>query len=423
MFDFKKNNIRNILKNVGWLLAERTLQIGLTMLIGSLIARSFGPDLYGKWQYAISTLFLATTLTYICSSEVIVPKMVRHPSETGSILGTSFFIRATVSALAFTLSQLIVLFLIKDIQVANTLHILLFLLIFSEPFAVITAWFQAKTNIGPIVKIRLAILFIKAASIAAIVYFSFDFKFVAIAWVGEAALTMILLLNLYHRSQGPTWKISYIKVREFIKEGSTYWAGLMLMYIFLRLDRLMLAEYSNFQSLGIYSSAMQISESWYIFAAIISQSIAPKFIYENSNANTLDSDIKKLSLFYIAIAIAGSAILAISAGLIIETVFGKMYVAAGSILQYTAFISILVFMDSLFNTLLLKEQATLWIGAKWLVASVCAFFINYTLIPEIGYHAPIIANAIGYSGATIMSVIYWLRWRKRNLNAHHRQKT
>ena len=89
-----------VVRNILWALVERGLQIVMTLIITGLIAREFGPELYGKWQYALSLLFIATTLTYLCGSEVVVPRLVANPERAGKVLGTAFAIRILISSIA-----------------------------------------------------------------------------------------------------------------------------------------------------------------------------------------------------------------------------------------------------------------------------------------------------------------------------------
>lgn len=412
----RANHLTSVIKNVIWLLSERGLQIALSLFVGGLIARAFGPDLYGKWQYAISLLFIATTLTHVCSAEVIVPKLVRQPDTAGSILGTAFVIRAAASVAGFIVGQLIVYIWIKDKEVAGFIQIILLLLLFIEPFSVVTAWFQSRTHIAPVVKIRLAVLVIKSLAITAIFFFSVKNLLVAVAWVGEGVLVMLLLLFLYRRALGPSWRVSRSNIRSYLKEGVGYWIGLLFMCIFMRLDRFFLAESVGFNSLGIYSAAIQISENWFVLAAILSQSIAPRFIYSNISRETIDKNIQRLLMFYVALAVLGSIVLAMLAPIIIEFIFGSSYEGAIHILRYTAFVSIGVFVDSLFNILMLKEHAAIWVGVKWMVVLSVAFLINYLFIPVLGLQAPILALFVGYSVASLIGMIYWLLWRQKSEN-------
>lgn len=413
MRQIKINRLRVVFKNILWLVSERGLQIVLSLIAGGFIARAFGPDLYGKWQYAISFLFLATTLTYICSAEVIVPALVREPERTGAILGAAFFVRSVASISGFLVGQLSVYFLIKDEQIASFLRILLVLLLFNEPFGVIVAWFQARTYISPVVKIRLFSLILKVLAITVIVFFSLDNLLIAIAWLGEGFFVMVFLLWLYHRTKESVWSISRLDVISYFKEGGIYWIGLLFMSIFMRLDRLFIAEYSGFNELGKYSAAIQIAENWFVLGAIVSQSIAPRYVYASFSNKEIDSNIKNLLIIYIIGAILGALVLMLLAPLIIKIIFGDAYTGAANFLGKLVFVSVGVFVDSLFNILMMKERSAKWIAMKWLGALSGGLAVNYFFISSLGVWASILALYVGYGIASVIGIIYWLRWRRR----------
>lgn len=414
MYRAKIAQFKPVFKNIAWLLAERVTQVGLALIIGGLIARGFGPELYGKWQYAISLLFLAATLTYLCGAEVIAPKLVQHSEDTGTILGSAFFIRSIISIIGFVFGQLVVFLWIKDAEVAVFIRLLLILLLFNEPFNVVVTWFQSRTYIAPVVKIRLIALVIKAVLVISIILTAWPAWMVAGAWVTEGVLVMIMLMIIYKKTANQKWSVSYLLVRSYLKEGAVYWVGLLFMSLFMRLDRLFLAEYVGFDGLGVYSAAIQISENWFVLAVILSQSIAPKHIYADLAPEKINNNLRIFLVSYVSLAFVGSVIVAVLAPFIISVIFGESYTGSVEILQHTIFLSIVVFIDSLFNTLMLKEKAALWVGIKWSLALASALLINYLYIKEIGWLAPVLGLYMGYSMASIVGFIHWMHWKKKH---------
>lgn len=412
-----------VVRNILWALIERGLQIVLTLIITGLIAREFGPELYGKWQYALSLLFIATTLTYLCGSEVVVPRLVAQPENAGKILGTAFAIRVLISAIAYFIGYTFTSLFLSDPEVVALSQIILLLLFLVEPPAVIVAWFQSRTNIAPAVKIRLAALSAKFTAIAAITYLSLSYKLVAVAWVGEGLLVAILLFHVYFRLGSPQWGFSRTDAFTFLKEGAIFWFGLLFMTIFLRQDRLFLAEHTTYAELGIYSAAIQITENWLVLGTILSQSFAPKYLYGEKSVERVNRNIKNLLLLYLAAALLGASLLSFFSDFLITSIFGKSYAASAPLLQYAAFLSVATFTDSVFNALMLKERAAKWVVIKWAAALISASMINFSLIEHLGIKAPLIALFVGYGAACTVGIIYWLRWKKVAITAHHENLT
>jgi len=45
-------------KNALWLFLDKILRLGVGLVVGVLVARYLGPELFGKWNYAIAFISL-----------------------------------------------------------------------------------------------------------------------------------------------------------------------------------------------------------------------------------------------------------------------------------------------------------------------------------------------------------------------------
>ncbi|MFP3562376.1 hypothetical protein SB861_68995, partial [Paraburkholderia sp. SIMBA_049] len=73
--------------------------------ISGVLARYFGPDVFGKWQYANTLLLVLSPITWVCGAEILVPTIVNKPREAvGTVLGSAFALRIGVSAAALVVT-------------------------------------------------------------------------------------------------------------------------------------------------------------------------------------------------------------------------------------------------------------------------------------------------------------------------------
>src|SRR6202012_6170525 len=104
---FANPDVARAFTNIVWLGLERLTQIGVAIVISGMLARYFGPDTFGKWQYANTMLLVLSPLTWVCGAEILVPTIVnRSPEQLGTVLGSAFALRLSVSALALVLTWL-----------------------------------------------------------------------------------------------------------------------------------------------------------------------------------------------------------------------------------------------------------------------------------------------------------------------------
>ena len=87
---FGNPDVARAFANIAWLGLERVTQIAVAIVISGVLARYFGPDVFGKWQYANTLLLVLSPVTWVCGAEILVPAIVSSapcpaaPSHCGS---------------------------------------------------------------------------------------------------------------------------------------------------------------------------------------------------------------------------------------------------------------------------------------------------------------------------------------------------
>ena len=191
-----------------------------------------------------------------------------------------------------------------------------------------------------------------------------------------------------------------------------FWVGLICMYLFLKLDRLMLERYISFADLGRYSAAQQLNENWITLALMLAQTIAPAFVYRVQDAALLKRNIVRLVAMTAALMIGGAIVLDLLAGFIITRVFGPDYAGAIDIFRWAVWLSVPAGIEAIGNLVVLKYQAKFVLLAKWLLALAVAFVVDWIAIPRLGGHGALIGLAAGYLAAASVN-LYYIRFRLR----------
>ncbi|MFC0397851.1 oligosaccharide flippase family protein [Paraburkholderia rhizosphaerae] len=400
--------------NIVWLGLERLTQIAVAIAISGLLARYFGPDVFGKWQYANTLLLVLAPLTWVCGAEILVPTIVRRPAtELGTVLGSAFALRLTVSVAALGLTWAAIAanhtVHFTDPLVGTMLAGLAVTMLFREPVVgVINAWLQSMTYSKPqlltsmttaIVKAVLVWLLVRAAAPAG----SFGWL-----WALEAAAIGAVLVVYYVKRHGGTlgWHVERPLVRHFANAGTVFWIGLICMYLFLKLDRLMLERAISFADLGRYSAAQQLNENWITLALMLAQTIAPAFVYRVDDASRLRRNIWRLAALTFAVMVSGALVLDLLAGFIIHHVFGPAYEGAIGIFRWAVWLSVPAGIEAIGNLVVLKYQAKFVLLSKWLLALAVAFAVNWLAIPRLGAYGALVGLAAGYLAAASVNLYY-----------------
>ncbi|SAL84781.1 membrane protein [Caballeronia choica] len=409
-------DVAKALANIVWLGLERLTQIVVAIAISGLLARYFGPDAFGKWQYANTLLLVLSPITWVCGAEILVPTIVdRASTGLGSVLGSAFVLRMAVSALALAATWGWIAFGHLDPLVGAMLAGLAVTMLFREPLVgVINAWLQSMTYSKPQLATSMVTAIVKALLVYALVRAGAGFASFGWLWALEAAAIGGVLVLYYMRRHGGTlgWHFDGRLFRRFASAGTVFWVGLICMYLFLKLDRLMLERYISFADLGRYSAAQQLNENWITLALMLAQTIAPAFVYRVQDAALLRRNIVRLVAMTAALMIGGAIVLDLLAGFIITRVFGPDYAGAIDIFRWAVWLSVPAGIEAIGNLVVLKYQAKFVLLAKWLLALAVAFVVDWIAIPRLGGHGALIGLAAGYLAAASVN-LYYIRFRLR----------
>ncbi|HDR9165910.1 oligosaccharide flippase family protein (plasmid) [Burkholderia vietnamiensis] len=417
---FGNPDVAKAVANLVWLGLERLTQIGVAIAISGLLARYFGPDVFGKWQYANTLLLVLAPLTWVCGAEILVPTIVQRAgaqpgTQPGAVLGSAFVLRIGVSAAALAATWIAIGAGAFDPLVGAMLAGLAVTMVFREPFVgVINAWLQSMTYSKPQLVTSMVTALVKALLVWLLVRAAAGPARFAWLWALEAAaIGFALLLYYRHRNGGALgWTFDKPLFRHFATAGTVFWLGLICMYLFLKLDRLMLERHVSFADLGRYAAAQQLNENWITLALMLAQTIAPAFVYRVQDVARLRRNVVRLIAMTAALMTAGALVLDAAAPLVVGKVFGRGYEASVDIFRWAVWLSVPAGIEAIGNLIVLKYQAKFVLLAKWVLALAIAALVNVLAIPRLGLYGALVGLAAGYVAAAAVN-FYYIRIKLR----------
>src|SRR5580692_10870573 len=197
-------DVSRAIGNLAWLGCERVTQIVVAIVISGVLARHFGPDVFGKWQYANTLLLVLVPVTWVCGAEILVPTIVnRPPEQLGTVLGSAFALRISVSAAALLVTWLGIALHFFDPLVGAMLAGLAVTMLFREPFVgVINAWLQSMTYSKPQLLTSMSTAVLKAGFVYLLVRATATPARFGWLWAIESAAIGAVLLVYFIRRHG-----------------------------------------------------------------------------------------------------------------------------------------------------------------------------------------------------------------------------
>jgi PST family polysaccharide transporter len=280
---------------------------------------------------------------------------------------------------------------------------------------VINSWLQSMTYSKPQLLTSMSTAIVKAGLVYLLVRAATTPARFGWLWALESAAIGAVLLAYYIRRHGGKlgWHVDRSLFRHFASAGTVFWLGLICMYLFLKLDRLMLERAISFADLGRYSAAQQLNENWITLALMLAQTIAPAFVYRVQEPAHLRRNMWRLTAMTAALMIGGAIVLDLLAGIIIRRVFGAAYEGAIEIFRWAVWLSVPAGIEAIGNLVVLKYQAKFVLLAKWLLALAVAFVVNLLAIPRLGPYGALVGLAAGYLVAASVN-LYYIRFKLRS---------
>jgi len=173
-------------------------------------------------------------------------------------------------------------------------------------------------------------------------------------------------------------------------------AGLSVS-IYLKIDQVMLGEMVGESAVGVYATAVKISELWYFIPTAIAGSVFPKVVSSKENASA-EVYRERMQAFYDAAALLSYLVIIpvmLSAGPLTTLLFGPEYSEAASILQVHIWAFLFVSLGVARGKWLIAENYTRFAMIAAILGAASNVGLNVLLIDDHG--------GIGAAWATVFS--------------------
>jgi O-antigen/teichoic acid export membrane protein len=394
-----RHDLQKAIGNTGWLFAENIIRLGVNFFVGVWLARYLGPEQYGLFSYALAFVALFAPLGLLGLEDIVIRNIVRDPSSTDEIIGTSFALKLLGGVVAFC-GTTGTIFLLRPANVM--IHLLVMVMAAGtmfQAFSTIEQWFNSQLQ-------SKYIFFAKCApftlcSCAKILLIIFNAPLLAFAWVGlfevvSGSVGLVLTYKATGQVLGK-WRLNLAKARELFKDSWPFMLSSLVMITYLRIDQVMIGSMLGDEEVGIYSVAVRLAEVWFFLSSVVYYSFFPGIV--EAHAMSEDLFYERLQRLYNIMAFLGYLIALpmsfIATPLVIAT-FGAAYTQAGLVL------AVLVW-GNLFTSLELARNSFLtamnWTRINLLTLSLGAMLnivLNYFLIPRYGGMGAAISSCISY---------------------------
>jgi O-antigen/teichoic acid export membrane protein len=391
---------RLVATNSAWLIGDKLVRLGLGLLVTVWLARHFGPETFGLWNYAIAFVAIFGAVSTLGMDGVIVRELVREGADIGALLGTALWLRfGAASMLAGAATSLMAVLRpgewLPIVLVTANAATLIF-----QTSQVLDYHFQARMHSRtPVIATNTAYV---AATLLRLALLGAD---APIAWLGgtlviEAALTGLLLWWAWRRDNvtGLRWHWDAATARLLLRESWPLIFSSVAVVIYMRVDQIMLASIAGDHEVGQFSAALRIAEIWYFIPMSIATAAFPMIVARRSQGEAVyEAYVQRLYDLMAWLGIAVAAAVTVLAPHLTSMLYGTAYAEAGRILEVQIWAGVAVAMSFVHSRWLLAEGLQRY-GLLYTVAGALVnVVLNLILIPRHG--------AVGAAWATVSTQI------------------
>mgnify|MGYP000895397776 CR=1 FL=1 len=400
-------------KNTSWLFFAKIFSSITSFFTIAIVARYLGPENLGKLEYAQSLVAIISVFSSLGMEQILYRELIDKPNKENELLGTIIYTKIFIGVILFLLTTLISLLYNQDLIYTIIVSITALTLVIN-PLGTISVYFDSKvkSKYVSIVSIFISILipFLKIIFILSglgIIYFSLLLVLESIIY--SCALAFIYLK--INKKRLKDWSFKFETLRNILHDSWPLFLSGFSGYIFAKIDQVMLMHYSDALSVGLYSSAVKITQIWAFLPGLVIGSLFPAII--NSKKTSFSSyanRLKKLTFAVVTLIIIISAPLFFFSKQVLNIIFGNQYLEAAPILQIYLWIGVAITLIVLIQHYLIAENLSKIFLYITLFGAITNVILNIILIPNYGGVGAAISTLMSYA-SVVIAVLFFKKSR------------
>lgn len=402
------------IKNAGWLVSGKIIQMVINLFIGLLTARYLGPANYGLINYGTAyTTFFASLCTLGINS-VIVKEFVDQPGKEGQILGTSLCLRAASSIFsAITITGISLLLDAGEPETQIVVALCSIGVVF-HIFELFNYWFQSRLQSKKTAIAALAAYSITAAYKVLLLVLDKPVTYFALATSVDYICIAVILLFFYFRDHGSRLSFSWSYGKKLLKKSCHYILSGLMVAVYAQTDKLMMKHMIGETEIGYYSTALSVCNMWCFILSAIITSLSPIIMQAHKDGSKRYGQLNRILyaiVFYISAAV--SVLFMLFGDWIIPLLFGAAYAPASLPLKILTWQTAFSYLGVARDIWVVCEEKQKYLKYIYVSAAAANVALNLLFIPLWGAAGAAFASLVAQI-VTVMVAPFFIKGMREN---------
>lgn len=377
---------RVLVINTAYIWAERTIRIGVSVIVISAMARYLGPERFGILNYAVAYLALFSSAVTLGTNRTLVRELVTSGDAASALVEIAIRARIAAALVLLALVFCCATWFEADDSLAAVLIMISAMGLLFQAFEPIELWFQARAENKYPALIKTAASLAVSCLKLFLVFVKAPVTWFAWANVFELALAAALMTLLYRQPHVDIdFRRGYLVTTRLLREC---WPELIAgigTAICMRIDQIMLEALAGYETVGVYAAGVRLSDMWYFMLAAIVTSYYPVLIrHRATNAELYARSLQQMFVVLALLALAMICGIWLAADIAIALIYGPGYEGAAQILRIHCLGLIAVAFGLGSGAWIYAEGRAVLSMYRMLVSACVNVAANFLLIPAFG---------------------------------------
>ena len=401
--------------NSGWLLADRLVRGGGSLVLMVLIGRWLGPRSFGLYSYALAMTALFAPIASLGLEGIVVRNLVLSPEKSGKTLTEALFLRILGGLTALALLFPTLLLQRGERREALVIVLLLGGAYLFQAWDVLDHWFQSRVQSRYAAWGRMPVFLLGGTLKGFLAYRGGSLVLLAGVALLEALAGALGLWLVYRFLHGPALfsEFSLSGAGALLRDSWPLVLSGILVLSFLKIDQVMLGTMASMSALGIYASAVRLVELWNLLPQVVLPSVYPTLVKRRGeDPGSYRRTLQRLFSLFAGFSLVAVAVNTLLAPILVKGLFGKDFTEAALPLSVLSLATLFHFTSAVRGQILLIENKTIYHTLFGLIGIFVLVGMNLWLIPLFGPVGAAAANVAAclVSGLATSFLVPELRW-------------
>ena len=408
------SGFRKYFANTSWLLGERILRMAVSLFVTIYVARYLGPERFGLLSYALSFVWLFSSLASFGTDNILVRELVRHPEQRKNLIGTVFWLKVCGSVVMGTAITTVLYFRTEDQQTYWLIALIALGFLF-QATNVVEFYFQAQIQSKFTVRVQIIQLLITSLLKIYLVWSEAELVWFAVALMLDQAVVAVLLLIMYRWKieKFPYLSFNIIKAKLLLKDAWPLIFAGMVVSIYMKIDQIMLKEMLNAKAVGVYAGAVKLCEAWYFVPTALVASLFPAVVAaRKKSATTYEERVQKLYDLMVWGSVAVALPTTLLSDWIILILYGTDFQEAADVLRIYIWAGVFVSLGVASSKWLVAENLQRYSFYVTTLGAILNVGCNLWFIPIYGIKGAAFATLMAQGTVSFVSLSFFSKTRK-----------